>query len=65
MAGWKTHYFGKVISGLETIDAIATVEKGAQDKPKEDVVIKKVEIFTKGDSYKSYDAAKIFNEGKK
>ena len=56
--------FGKVISGLETIDAIATVEKGAQDKPKEDVVIKKVEIFTKGDSYKSYDAAKIFNEGK-
>ena len=56
--------FGKVISGLETIDAIATVEKGAQDKPKEDIVIKKVEIFTKGDSYKSYDAAKIFNEGK-
>lgn len=60
----KHTIFGKVISGLETIDAIATVEKGAQDKPKEDVVIKKVEIFTKGDSYKSYDAAKIFNEGK-
>ncbi|WP_245539725.1 peptidylprolyl isomerase [Riemerella columbina] len=56
--------FGKVIKGLEVIDTIADVEKGAQDKPKEDVVIKKVEVFTKGDAYKSYDAAKIFNEGK-
>ncbi|MDO4762803.1 MAG: peptidylprolyl isomerase [Flavobacteriaceae bacterium] len=56
--------FGKVIDGLETIDAIANVEKGMQDKPKEDVVIKKVEIFTKGEEYKDYDAVKIFNEGK-
>lgn len=56
--------FGKVINGLETIDTIATVEKGAQDKPKEDVVIQRVEIFTKGDEYQNYDAAKIFNEGK-
>ncbi len=30
------HYFRKVISGLETIDAIATVEKGHKDKPRED-----------------------------
>ncbi|MRM96956.1 peptidylprolyl isomerase [Riemerella anatipestifer] len=56
--------FGKVIQGLEVIDAIANVEKGAQDKPKQDVVIQKVKVFTKGDSYKNYDAAKIFNEGK-
>lgn len=56
--------FGKVIHGLETIDAIAKVEKGTQDKPKEDVIIQKVEIFTKGKDYEKYDAAKIFNEGK-
>jgi FKBP-type peptidyl-prolyl cis-trans isomerase len=56
--------FGKVIKGLEVIDAIANVEKGAQDKPKTDVVIKSVKIFTKGDAYKNYDASKIFNEGK-
>lgn len=56
--------FGKVIQGLETIDTIANVEKGIQDKPKEDVVIKKVEIFTKGEEYKNYNAEKIFNEGK-
>ena len=56
--------FGKVIQGLETIDAIANVEKGAQDKPKEDVVINKVTIFTKGEEYQNYNAEKIFNEGK-
>ena len=56
--------FGKVIQGLETIDAIANVEKGAQDKPKEDVLINKVTIFTKGEEYQNYNAEKIFNEGK-
>lgn len=56
--------FGKVIKGLETVDAIANVEKGAQDKPVQDVVIEKVEVFTKGDEYKDYDAVAIFNEGK-
>lgn len=56
--------FGKVIKGLEVIDTIADVEKGPQDKPKTDVVIKSVKIFTKGDAYKNYDASKIFNEGK-
>lgn len=56
--------FGSVINGLDVIDVIANVEKGAQDKPKTDVVLEKVSIFTKGDEYKDYDAAKIFNEGK-
>jgi peptidyl-prolyl cis-trans isomerase A (cyclophilin A) len=46
------------------IDAIANVEKGAQDKPKTDIVLEKVSIFGKGDEYKNYDAAKTFNEGK-
>jgi len=44
--------FGKVIQGLETIDAIANVEKGAQDKPKEDVKIEKMEVV------KDYDFKK-------
>ncbi len=56
--------FGEVVNGLEVIDSIATVEKGAQDKPRTDVVLEKVAIFSKGDEYKSYDAAKIFSEGK-
>ncbi|WP_117601830.1 peptidylprolyl isomerase [Chryseobacterium formosense] len=56
--------FGSVVSGTETIDAIAAVEKGAQDKPKTDIVLEKVSIFSKGDEYKNYDAAKTFNEGK-
>ena len=56
--------FGKVVNGIEVIDTIAAVEKGAQDKPKTDVVLEKVAIFSKGDEYKTYDAAKIFAEGK-
>ena len=56
--------FGEVVNGLEVVDSIATVEKGAQDKPKTDVVLEKVAIFSKGDEYKTYDAAKIFSEGK-
>ncbi len=56
--------FGKVIKGENVIDEIANVEKGAQDKPKTDVVLEKVTVFSKGDEYKNYDASKIFNEGK-
>ena len=56
--------FGKVVNGIEVVDAIANVEKGAQDKPKTDVVLEKVSVFSKGDAYKNYDAAKLFNEGK-
>ena len=56
--------FGEVVNGKEVIDSIANVEKGPQDKPKTDVVLEKVSVFTKGDDYKNYDAAAIFNEGK-
>lgn len=56
--------FGKVVEGTEVIDTIAKVEKGANDKPRTDVKLEKVSIFSKGDEYKGYDAAKIFNEGK-
>lgn len=56
--------FGEVVKGEEVIDAIANVEKGAQDRPRTDVVLEKVSVFSKGDEYKNYDAAKIFTEGK-
>lgn len=56
--------FGEVVKGESVIDDIANVEKGPQDKPKTDVVLEKVSVFSKGDEYKNYDPAKIFNEGK-
>ena len=56
--------FGEVVNGKDVIDSIANVEKGPQDKPKTDVVLEKVSVFTKGDDYKNYNAAAIFNEGK-
>lgn len=60
----KHTIFGEVVKGDDVIDTIANVEKGAQDKPKTDIVLEKVSIFSKGDEYKGYDAAKTFNEGK-
>ena len=60
----KHTIFGEVVKGENVIDTIATVEKGPQDKPKTDIVLEKVSVFSKGDQYKNYDPAKIFNEGK-
>ncbi|AFL96465.1 peptidylprolyl isomerase [Ornithobacterium rhinotracheale H06-030791] len=56
--------FGQVVKGLDVIDTIANVEKNAQDKPKEDIKINKVEIVRKGDAYKKYDANKAFEKAK-
>ncbi len=60
----KHTVFGKVVNGVDVIDTIAAVDKGPQDKPKTDIVLEKVSIFSKGDRYKNYDAAKLFEEGK-
>lgn len=60
----KHTIFGKVIKGEATIDSIANVQKGPQDKPVVPVVLEKVSIITKGQDYKHYDAEKIFEEGK-
>ena len=44
--------FGKVISGLDVLEKIGSVETGSNDKPKEDVVIKSITVDTKGITYK-------------
>jgi len=36
--------FGQVIDGMDVVDKIASVEKGPQDKPLEDIVIKKISV---------------------
>lgn len=37
--------FGQVEEGMEIVDAIAVVEKNAQDKPLEDIVIESIDII--------------------
>ncbi len=44
--------FGKVISGLDIVEEIEKVKTGANDVPKEDVVIKSINVDTKGTEYK-------------
>ena len=43
--------FGKVIEGMETVDAIVSVERDSSDKPLEDQKIKSVTVDTKGYDY--------------
>ncbi len=43
--------FGKVIEGMETVDAIVAVERDGADKPLEVQKMKKVEVDTKGFDY--------------
>lgn len=45
---WSGQYaaFGKVIAGIETADAIVAVDRDRADKPREDQVIKKIEVVS-------------------
>ena len=43
--------FGRVTEGMETVDEIAAVKTGANDRPVEDVVIRSIRVDTKGAEY--------------
>ncbi|MDY3006826.1 peptidylprolyl isomerase [Anaerococcus sp. AGMB00486] len=47
--------FGKVIQGIEVIDQIAEVKTDMNDKPLEDVKIKKITVDTKDYDYKEVE----------
>lgn len=53
--------FGEVVKGLEVIDTIADVPKGAADRPVEDVKINKVTIIRNGKEAEKFDAQKVFD----
>ncbi|MGX2961930.1 peptidylprolyl isomerase [Peribacillus sp. JNUCC 23] len=50
--------FGKVIKGMETVDAIVATERDSADKPLEDQQMKKVEVDTKGFDYPAPEVQK-------
>ena len=53
--------FGQVIQGEDVISKITSVKTGAQDRPVDPVVIKKVEIIRVGKDAQEWDAPKVFD----
>ena len=53
--------FGQVIQGEDVISKITSVKTGAQDRPVDPVVIKKVEIIRVGTDAQKWDAPKVFD----
>lgn len=63
--------FGKVISGMDTVDKISEVELGVEkaedgtetktSKPKEDVVISSIRVDTKGENYEKPEVQDAFD----
>ena len=49
MQGYGYCVFGKVIEGMDVVDAIKKVKTGSQDIPREDVIITKAEVIQKQD----------------
>lgn len=54
--------FGKVTEGQDIVDQIGKVEVGAQDKPKDDITIEKVNIYKIGKEAKNFEAAEVFEK---
>lgn len=50
--------FGKVVTGMETVDSIVSVERDDRDKPLTDQTIKEVVVDTKGFDYPTPDIKK-------
>lgn len=51
--------FGKVVKGLDVVEAIGKVETGPRDRPVEDIVMNEVKIIRKGSEAKNFEAPKV------
>lgn len=51
--------FGRVIEGIEVVDQIAAVRTDGADKPREDQVMKKVSVDTRGVTYPEPEVLKV------
>lgn len=51
----KHAVFGRVVGGMDVLDAVENVETGAEDQPIEDVRIKSVQVFT--NPFQEYEEA--------
>ncbi|MCP9200920.1 peptidylprolyl isomerase [Gramella sp. GC03-9] len=54
--------FGKVVKGMDVVDAIGKVETGPQDRPVEEIKINELNIIRKGKEAKNFNAPKVFGD---
>ena len=54
--------FGELVQGYDVLDAISITEKGPKDRPKIDVVIKKLKIIRVGLKANNFNAVTVWNE---
>ncbi|MCM4154453.1 peptidylprolyl isomerase [Gramella sp. AN32] len=52
----KHTVFGKLVKGMDVLEAIGKVETGPRDKPTKDVTINEINIIRKGKAAKNFDA---------
>lgn len=58
----KHTVFGKVVKGMEIVEAIGQVTTGRMDKPEEPIVILELNVIRKGKDAKAFDAPATFGE---
>lgn len=58
----KHTVFGEVVKGLDVVDSIGTTEVIDRSKPKEDILINKVNILRVGQKAKDFDAISVFDD---
>ncbi|MBA6314971.1 peptidylprolyl isomerase [Cellulophaga baltica] len=58
----KHTVFGEVVNGMDTLDSIATVAVGENNKPVEAVIMNKVKIIRNGKEAKKFDAVAVMKK---
>jgi len=58
----KHTVFGKVVKGMDVVEAIGKTETDGRDRPLKDITMNEVNIIRKGKAAKNFEAPKVFKD---
>ncbi|WP_298529006.1 peptidylprolyl isomerase [uncultured Christiangramia sp.] len=58
----KHTVFGKVVKGMDVVEAIGKTETGPRDRPVKDITMNEVNIIRKGKAAKNFEAPKVIEQ---